>query len=343
MSLAILLHRSFFLLCLLAILVSCHDHTNAYTELTGKAQGTTFSIKYNDPYNRDLSPQMDSLFRLIDQSMSLWDSTSIISRINRNENVKLDVHFEKVISRALEISSITNGAFDITIGPLIRLWNPALKMGSPLPDSMTVDSIRSYTGFDKISLADGILKKDHPKIELDVNAIAQGYTVDLISNFLISKRIENFMVELGGEVRAQGVNERDSFWVIGIDKPVEASGQERTIQTTVALHNQSIATSGSYRKFYERDGKKYSHVIDPGSGYPVGHQLLSVSVIAGDCTSADAFATAFLVMGMERSFELAGKLDMEIYCIYINDDGGTDVRSSAGFGSNLSDILILLR
>src|SRR5688572_9337217 len=272
--------------CLLLGVLICYSCQNRkpYTALTGNAQGTTFSIKYSDSENRNFSSSVDSLLRIIDKSMSLWDSTSLISRINNNDtSVIVDEHFENVFNKSLEVYVRSGGSFDPTVSPLVKAWGFSFKKGLPPPDSTQVDSLKNLIGFNKVKLSNGKLLKDDPRIEIDFNAIAQGYTVDLISEFLEGKGIDNYLVEIGGEVRAKGVNERDSVWVIGIDKPVENPGEERPLQTTVAIKDQSLATSGSYRKFIERDGKKFSHVIDPFTGYPVSHHMLSVSVIADDC------------------------------------------------------------
>lgn len=323
------------LLCLSAIVfffLACQKERAHYVELAGKAQGTTFSIKYTDHRQRDFSGSVDSILRLIDKSMSLWDSISVISRVNRNEYADIDAHFENVFNQSRKIFINTEGAFDPTVGPLVRAWGFSFKKGMPPPDSIMVDSLKKIAGFEKIKLQDGAIIKTNPSIEIDFNAIAQGYTVDLISSFLEEKAIDNYLVEIGGEVRARGVNERDSVWVIGIDKPVENNKGRRALQTTVALRNKSLATSGSYRKFIERNGKKFSHVIDPSTGFPVSHNMLSVSVIAADCASADAYATAFLVMGMDKAFEKALEIDLEIYCIYAHDNGKISIRSTPDFG-----------
>jgi len=320
--------RGLFLLILL--LASCGKEKPAYLTLSGKAQGTTFNITYQDSPGRDFSHPVDSLFRLIDKSMSLWDSNSVISRINRNEpNVRVDEHFAAVFQKAHDISEITGGAFDATVGPLVKAWGFSFKKGLPPPDSAQVDSLRQLIGFQKIRLENGILQKADPRMEIDFNAIAQGYTVDLISSFLEKNGVKNYLVEIGGEVRTLGVNDRNEIWKIGIDKPVENEKEgERPLQTTVALSGKSLATSGSYRKFVVRDGKKFSHAIDPKTGYPITHNLLSVSVTAEDCASADAYATAFLVMGMEKAMEMAERLGLEIYCIYADETGV--LQSSSG-------------
>lgn len=332
-----LIHSMSRLLCFIfsacLLFISCQRDKKLYFELAGKAQGTTFKIHYQHSSPNDFSDSIDSLFRLIDKSMSLWDSTSLISRINRNEpGTKIDEHFRKVLIRALEISESTGGAFDVTVSPLVKAWGFSIKKGLPLPDSLQVDSLMKLIGYQKIKLVNDTVQKDDPGVELDFNAIAQGYTVDFISKFLEEKGVKNYLVELGGEVRASGINERDSIWVIGIDKPVENTSKERPLQTTVILKNKSLATSGSYRKFIESGGKKLGHVIDPSTGYPVIHKMVSVSVIANDCMTADAYATAFLVMGMEKALQKATEMKMGIYCIYVEDNGDLSVRSTPGFG-----------
>jgi len=324
---------SFLLKTLLLLSFSaCRQEAPTYTQLEGKAQGTTFHITYRDVSDRNFSGQVDSLFRRIDKSMSLWDSTSIISRINRNEpGVVADEHLIKVYNRSREISDITSGAFDITVGPLVKTWGFSYKKGLPPPDSTRVDSLLQLIGFQKIRLENGVFLKNYPSMEIDVNAIAQGYTVDLVARFLEQQGIHDYLVEIGGEVRSAGKNERGEFWKIGIDKPLDNPEKERLLQTTLLLKNRSLATSGSYRKFVVRDGKKYSHAIDPTTGYPITHNLLSVSVLADDCASADAYATAFLVMGMDKAMQLAQKQGLEIYCVYADEKGALQVQATGGF------------
>jgi len=308
---------------------SCRPEAPKYIQLEGQAQGTTFHITYSDSLGRNFSAQVDSLFRLIDKSMSLWDSTSVISRLNRNEpGVVVDEHFSAVFKRSQEVSAATGGVFDITVGPLVRAWGFSYKKGLPMPDSAQVDSLRRLIGFQKIRLENGMLLKADPRMEVDMNAIAQGYTVDLIAMFLEKHGIRHYMVEVGGEVRTAGQNERAEDWRIGIDKPTGGEGADRPLQTVVSLSGKSMATSGSYRKFVERDGKKYSHAIDPQTGYPITHSLLSMSVIAENCATADAYATAFLVLGLEKSMEIARQKDLKIYGIYADAKGNLQVRST---------------
>lgn len=311
--------------------VACRQAPPTYTRLEGKAQGTTFHITYYDSLSRDFSAPVDSLFRLIDRSMSLWDSASVISRMNRNEaGVEADEHFAAVFRRSQEVSATTGGAFDITVGPLVKAWGFSYKKGLPPPDSARVDSLRQLTGFQKVRLENGRLVKADPRMEVDMNAIAQGYTVDVIAQYLEQKGIRHYMVEIGGEVRTAGQNDKGEAWQIGIDKPVGEETAGRPLQTVVSLSGKALATSGSYRKFIVRDGKKFSHAIDPKTGYPITHNLLSVSVLAGDCATADAYATAFLVLGMEKAMEMSPKLGLEIYGIYADDQGKMQVRTNFG-------------
>ncbi len=314
------------------LFIACQQADNTYSTLDGQAQGTTFHIVYEDIDEPDFSIAIDSLFKLIDKSMSLWDSQSLISRLNRNEtDLPLDDHFINVFQEAQKISKATHGALDVTIGPLVSAWRIGSNKNAPLPDTAMIDSILVFTGHDKVSIENGMLVKKDPRVQLDFNAIAQGYTVDLICRYLDNKGIANYLVEVGGEVRTKGVSNRNTDWQIGIDKPVDNTTDQRPLQTSIALHQKSLATSGSYRKFKEEDGRKYSHIISPVNGYPTQHNLLSVSVIADDCTTADGYATAFMVMGLENAMAYATEHKIAIYCIYADEDGEFAERTTPGF------------
>ena len=313
----------------LLLLVSCESEQK-FLQLKGEAQGTTFSIIYADAKSRDFSEEVDSLFKAIDHSMSTWDPNSIITAINNNEPVSADAHFIRVFNRSQEIAQETGGMFDISVGPLVRAWGFSFKGKQPAPDSAGVDSLLQVIGYQKLHMAEGKLIKAVPEMTVDMNAIAQGYTVDVMAEFLEEQGVENYMVEIGGEVRTSGLNRTEEDWKIGIDKPVEED-EERALQAIVSLKDRSLATSGSYRKFIERDGRKYSHAINPIIGYPVEHSLLSVSVLAEDCMSADAYATAFLVMGLDNALEMAARKGMDIYCIYADENNELQVATTEGF------------
>lgn len=291
----------------------------AFIRLGGKAQGTTFSIIYLDSLNRNFTTQTDSFLRLIDKSMSLWDTTSVISNFNKNTPGTLaDEHFDTVFRRSMVISGLTDGYFDVTVAPLVKAWGFHFKKNDNSPDDNTIKELLQCCGWQKIQLINRLLIKEQPCMQVDFNAIAQGYTVDLVAQFLEKQGVKDYMVEIGGEVRTAGNNESGKPWVIGIDKPVEST-EGRPLQRTISLSGKSMATSGSYRKFVVRNGKKYSHMIDPKTGYPVHHSLLSVSVIANNCTDADALATAFMVMGLEKATVKAQALGISALFVYQND------------------------
>ena len=226
---------------------------------------------------------------------------------------------------------ISGGAFDITVGPVTRAWGfgdgPVAKH-----DSAYIDSLLQFVGMDKVKIEDHNVIKKYPGVKIDVNAIAQGYSVDVVCEFFESKGIKNYLVEIGGEVRGKGTNAKDKFWHIGIDKPSDGNmdpGNE--LQAIIEINNKSLATSGNYRKFFVEDGIKYSHTIDPKTGFPARNTLLSATVVCDDCMTADAYATAFMVLGVERSMELLPKLqDIEVYFVYSNPEGEYEVFFSEG-------------
>ncbi len=327
------------------LLANCQPTRPTYTRLEGNAQGTTFHITYSDSLSRDFSVSVDSIFHVMDRSMSLWDSTSVISLLNADRpGIRADAHFTNVFRKAWEVSDQTDGQFDCTVGPLVKAWGFSYKKGLPPPDSAQVSILLRQIGYQKVHLEEGKLvgstaltstpPRHHASTpDVDFNAIAQGYTVDVIALFLQKKRIRNYMVEVGGEVRAKGRNERGEIWRIGIDKPIDDAQVGRPLQAVVSLNNKSLATSGSYRKFVERDGQRFSHAIDPHTGFPITHSLLSISVLADDCMTADAYATAFLVMGLEKAIPLAKEKGLEIYGISAGEGGAFVVYQSAGFGA----------
>ena len=328
------MRRGWSFLTLVLLLANCQASRPTYTQLEGNAQGTTFRIVYVDSLSRDFSVSVDSIFRVIDRSMSLWDSTSVISFLNANRpGIRADAHFTKVFRKAWEVSEQTEGYFDCTVGPLVKAWGFSFKKGLVPPDSAQVDNLLQRIGYQKVQLQEGKLIEQNPNTEIDFNAIAQGYTVDVLADFLKNKGVRNYLVEVGGEVRTLGRNERGEVWRIGIDKPVDNAEAGRPLQAVVSLKDKSLATSGSYRKFVERDGQRFSHAIDPHTGFPITHNLLSISVLADDCMTADAYATAFLVMGLEKAIPLAKAKGLEIYGISAGKDGAFVVYQSAGFGA----------
>ena len=287
----------------------------------GETQGTYYAITYFEKDGVSYQNEIDSLLNDFDNTASMWVENSILSRVNRNDtNVKLNEHFIDIYELAKQVSENTKGAFDITVGPLINAWGFGFSERIKV-DKHIVDSLLPLINFRAVSLSDGKIIKDKPGISFDFNAIAQGYSVDLVAGFLQTKGINNFIVDIGGEVVAHGKKPDGSLWRVGIEKPTETKDNERTLNAVVTMENTSLATSGSYRKYYEEGGIRYSHTINPKTGYPVTHSLLSVSVLAENASIADAYATAFMVMGLEKAKVFLEKnKELEAYFIYFEKD-----------------------
>ena len=300
---------------------------------SGRAQGTTFQIKfYCGADSNQLKSGFDSIFALIDHTASTYDSNSIISKVNNNLDPELNEPFTVVFNKSQEVSKATDGYFDITVGPLVTAWGFWRKKGMEL-NQQKIDSLKALVGYEKVSIVSNKLIKTLREITIDFNAIAQGYTNDVVANYLISKGCRDFLIEIGGEVRAMG-SKRGKKWIVGIEKPAANEYSQQTIQEKVELTDRSMATSGNYRKYLIKDGIKYSHTIDPKTGYPVHHSLLSVSVLADDCITADAYATAFAVMGIEKAKQfLARHPEMDAYFIVADSTGKYRTEFTKGFSS----------
>jgi thiamine biosynthesis lipoprotein len=303
--------------------------------LEGLVQGSYYAITYYDEQGRDFKKGFDSIFHAIDMSVNLWVDSSIICKVNRNEDVILDNIFIDNFNIAQQAAELSGGSFDPTIGPLVEAWGfgKRTENGERITENgKWVDSLRGLVDYRKVWIEDGRLKKGNPAMRLDFNAIAQGYTTDLIGAYLESKGVENYIVDVGGEVYARGCKPDGSSWIVGIEKPSADWDSERVVQQRVELRDKGIVTSGSYRKYVERDGKRFSHSIDPTTGYPVEHSLLSATVIAETAVWADALASICMVMGMEKSLEIINGLDgVEAYYIFVNDQGALETYSTAGF------------
>lgn len=299
----------------------------------GQTQGTTYSISYKVPSGIDYRRDIDSILFAVDQSLSAWNPHSTLSKVNRSELDEVDDPlFIEVIGNGQRISRETFGAFDMTIGPIINAWGFGPEDRSRV-DSAMVDSLLSISGYQQFRIEpSGKLVK--PKgMKLDVNAIAQGYSVDLVARWLDSKGVTDYMVEIGGEIRTRGTNIEDDIWIIGIDKPSEEIQAQR-YQVIINLDSASLATSGNYRKFFvdEETGIRYSHTIDPKTGYPVRDRLLSVSIVTDDCLEADAYATACMVMGLDRAKEfVTNRPGIEAYFVFSSLTGEWEVWSTDGF------------
>lgn len=326
--------RKVYAFALIAILfISCtRFQAGKYSYIEGFTQGTTYHITFLNKKQKDYSKQIQGLLDSFALSLSIYNPHSIIGRVNTNEDVVVDHFFTVVFNKAQEVAKESGGAFDMTVGPLVNAWGfgiaPKMKV-----DSAEIDSLRKLVGYQKIRLVNGKVVKDLPGIRLDDNALAPGYSVDLVCQLFESEGIRNYLVEIGGEVRAKGRNPKGQIWNVGIDKPEEGNNVPGSdLQAVVRLKNKAVATSGNYRKFYEENGVKYSHHIDPATGYPAHQNLLSASVMADDCITADAWGTAFMVMGLEKSKELLRKHpELNVYFVYNDSEGRYRVWATEGF------------
>lgn len=325
----------FIIFILSLTLTSCQENAK-YIYNKGFAYGTMYSIIYQSPDGKDYQEEITEKFQEYTMIFSPYETESTISKVNKNEEVKLEPEFIACFKRSMEISTITNGAFDITAGSLVNAWG----FGPEERKKMTpeiVENLKLITDYRKIQLKNNRVLKEIPEINIDMNAISKGFTSDLIGDFLKKKGCKNYMVEIGGEVVAKGKNAKQKTWTIGICKPDEdILVSTNDLQAKLQLPNLAMATSGNYRNFYVENGKKYAHTIDPKTGYPVEHSLLSATVLANDCMTADAFATAFMVLGMDLGIEIARQVQgIDVYFIYADENGKNQVYMSEGFGQYL--------
>lgn len=319
------IQRNFLWIALLILgtiwILARHNRTIPYQIDNGLIFGTVYKVTYQ--YDENLKEEIEAALKRFDGSLSPFNDTATITRVNHNEDFVPDTFFINVFRRSMEISKETDGAFDITVAPLANAWGFGFKKGT-FPDSAMIDSLQEITGYTKVNLsAEGKVMKQDPRIMLSCSAIAKGYAVDVIAQLLEQKGIRNFMVDIGGEIVVRGENPKKDLWRIGINKPVDDSlSMNQEIQTVLNITNIGMATSGNYRNYYYKDGKKYAHTIDPRTGYPVQHNILSATVIARDCMSADAYATAFMVMGLEEAEQFANAHpDIDAYFIYSDENG----------------------
>ena len=307
-----------------------------YQHDSGLVFGTSYNITYQS--NDNLKPEIEKTLAEVDASLSPFNEKSVITHVNKNEAVTLDDHFITVFRLSSEIYKDTEGAFDITVAPLVNAWGFGFKNGIT-PDRHAIDSLMQFVGFDKVKLQDGKIIKTDDRLMLDCSAIAKGYGVDAVARLLKSKGIDNYMVEIGGEIVASGENPKGAPWRIGVSKPDDDSvNVSNEIQGIINISNRAMATSGNYRNFYYKGGKKYAHTIDPKTGCPVQHSILSATVVSDECAKADAYATAFMVMGLDKAKAvLARHKDMMAYFIYSDDKGNNKVWYSPSLKANLEE------
>jgi len=325
--------RLLFYTLIVLLNVNCGpDKLSPYRKLTGFTQGTTFHITYEDKADKDLSGSIDSIFNAFNLTFSAYIPNSIVSRINQNDpTVLLDDQFIEVYNKSREVWKETNGDMDLTVAPLVDIWGFGPGKRAEV-DSMRIDSILQYVGMQKIRLEGRKLIKELPGIKIDVNSIAQGYSVDVVYRYLEQRGIKNFMVEIGGEVRVKGKNPSGNTWRIGVDKPTDGNNVAgEALQTVILLSNKAVTTSGNYRKFFEENGRKYSHIIDPHTGYPYNNSLLSVTVIADDALTADGYDTGLMVLGLEGARALLKRHpELDAYMIYSDEKGKYQVEYTKG-------------
>lgn len=291
-----------------------------------KTEGSVFGTIYHITYLSEdkLEDGIKDALQQVDNSLSPFNKSSIITAINNNTSMDTNDMFVRVFNLAKQVSAETDGAFDITVAPLVNLWGFGFKNMDNVSNE-AVDSLLQFVGFNSVTLEENKVVKTHPETMLDCSAIAKGYGVDAVGEYLESRGVKNYMVEIGGEVRVRGNNPRGSNWQIGITRPEDDSTcNQSDIQQVIKVTDLAMATSGNYRNFYVKGGKKYAHTIDPRTGYPIQHNILSSTVLASDCATADAYATSFMVLGLDEAKKVLAKhTELMAYFIYTKDDGTT--------------------
>ena len=302
-------------------------------------EGAIFGTVYHATYQCDSSLNGKILEELqaVDQSLSMFNPNSTISQINSGKSNETDSLLRTIFHIAREVSQATDGAFDITVAPLVNAWGFGFKHGA-LPDSLQVDSLRQLIGWNRISLKDNKFFREDPRMIIDLSAVAKGFGSDCVAQMFRKHGINNFMIEIGGEVVTSGVSPKAKAWRIGVNKPQEDStSTSNELQTILQMNNCAMATSGNYRNFYIDNGRKIAHTIDPKTGYPVQHSILSSTVIAPTCAIADAYATAFMVLGLEKSLQVLDKHpELMAYFIHTDKEGNYQVWKSPGIEALIS-------
>ncbi len=318
------------------LMLSCTSKKDSAEALTyisnsGEIFYTSYHIKYE--YSKSLEKEILDELERFELSLNPFRENTIITKINENITVEPDSMFLDVFNKSIEVSKNTGGKFDITASPLIDAWGFGFKnIDNVTPE--IIDSLLQFVGYEKIFVnKEGLIEKTDSRVQINTSAISKGYSCDLVAHLFDTLGIENYMVEIGGEVVAKGVNDKGVCWRIGVDKPVnDSTGMLHNLQTIVSLCNKSLATSGNYRNYYVKDGKKYAHTIDPQTGYPSEQDLLSVTIIADDCMTADAYATAFMAMGRDKAKEVAQNISgLEYYLFYAMDNEEVGIEYSEGF------------
>lgn len=318
---------AFLLFLIVGTIIIVGQNKPTYRTQQGKIFGTLYTVTYE--HNADLQPQIVAAMQAVDNSLSPFNRQSIITHINNNDSIEVDTLFTEVFRTAEHIYSESHGAFDPTVAPLVNAWGFGFKRGMDVSNT-TIDSLKELVGLSRVKLENKRVEKADGRIMLDFSAIAKGYGSDCVARLLDSCGIQNYMVEIGGEVVVKGHNKNGNPWGIGITKPIDDSlSVNQELQTVLRLTDCAVATSGNYRNFYYKDGVKYAHTIDPRTGYPVRHSLLSATVIADNCMRADALATAFMVLGVDSAMAYCERHpEIKGYFIVAADSGRYEVLST---------------
>ena len=319
-----------------SVLFSCKQPAQyQYITHWGSTQGTYYQVMYDSPDNISYEEEIIRVLHDFSASLSTYLPTSLISRINQNDPTAIvDDYFRTVFNKAVEVNKASGGVFDITIAPIVNLWGFGFTDNAPDINSEKIDSLLQYVGMEKIRIEGDRVVKDLPGVMLDMNAIAKGYSVDVLADFLKSKGCRNFLVNIGGEIVAQGVNNFGEIWRGGIEKPTDDAAFGLEFQGRLYLKNSALATSGNNRRFFVKDGVKYAHTMDVKTGYPVRHNLLSASIVADDCMTADAWATVCLASGLEKSIQILKQHpELKGFLIYSDKKGNYKVYKTKGMKS----------
>jgi thiamine biosynthesis lipoprotein len=306
---------------ILAILLMSSCSNMQFHKIEGSALGTYYAITYKGKENPSLQQGIDSILNEINNNFSIFNPSSVISKINDNQEVILNDDFVEVFTIAQQIGQETDGALEMTIGPLVNLWGFGKDHRNEEISQTTIDSVMNLVDYHKIRLENGKITKDNPDIQLNFNALAKGYAVDKVAEYMVGKGYKDCVVDIGGEIVARGKKYHDQEWNIGIQTPTKTRDGEMRSDQSFHLQDKATATSGNYRNYFEENGQRYTHIINPKTGRPEKSNLLSVTVIADRCVVADAYATAFMVMGQKEA-ERFLKNHPELCCIFIYDDQG---------------------
>jgi thiamine biosynthesis lipoprotein len=300
---------------------------------SGNAQGTSYNITYYAEDTAVTVLQIDSLLRQIDTSLSIYLPVSVISRFNASDSgIIIDHHLKTVVLKSAEIYKHTGGLSDITIMPLTEAWGFGAKPAGKEPDARTIRTLLDCIGFNRLQLDNNFLRKEKPCVKIDVNGIAQGYTVDLLASLLNKAQVKNYLVELGGEIRVRGRKNGDQRMMIGVESPAPADMNLGIMRKVISIDSGAITTSGNYRKFYESKGKLITHLFNPRTGYSINNEMISATVYAADAMTADGYDNALMAMGVKKALKfLSDKNEIAAYFIYKDSSGNVRDTATAGF------------